>query len=98
MSHPYVSEDTETNMKITKALHQWPILKQTQSISLMHVTNTVINPRRTCTRVTVVVLCVCVSVCVPVFSILPSRAFRRPTRGTSGYSAENAVKLKSRFL
>ena len=45
-------------------------------------------------RVTVVVLCVCVCVCVSVFSILPSCAFRRPTRGISGYSAENAVKLK----
>ena len=53
-----------------------------------------INPWRACaTRITVVVLCVCVSV----FSILPSRAFRRPTRGISSYSAENAVKLKSRF-
>ena len=41
---------------------------------------------------------VCLCVCVSVFSILPSRAFRRSTRGISGYSAENAVKLKSRFL
>ena len=47
-------------------------------------------------RVTVVVLCVCV--CLPVFSILPSRAFRRPLRSVSGYSAENAVKLESHFL
>ena len=40
-------------------------------------------------RVTIVVLCVClcVCVCVSVFSILPSRAFRRPTRVISGYSA-----------
>ena len=37
---------------------------------------------------------VCVCVCVSVFSILPSRAFRRPTRGISSYSVENAVKLK----
>ena len=59
----------------------------------------VINPRRAyAPRVTVVVLCVCVCVCVSVFSILPSRAFRRSMRGISGYSAENAVKLKSRFL
>ena len=56
-----------------------------------------INPRRACaTRVTVVVLCVCM--CVSVFSILPSHAFRRPTRGISGYSVGNAVKMKSRFL
>ena len=56
-----------------------------------------INPRRACAaRVTVVVLCVCM--CVSVFSILPSHAFRHPMRGISGYSAENAVKLKSRFL
>ena len=49
-------------------------------------------------QVTVVVLCVCVCVCLPVFSILPSRAFRRPLRGVSGYSAGNAVKLESHFL
>ena len=42
--------------------------------------------------------CVYVCVCVSVFSILPSRAFRRPTKGISGYSMGNAVKLKSRFL
>ena len=63
----------------------------------------IFNPRRTCApRVTAVVLCVCVSVClclcVPIFSILPFCAFRRPMRGISSYSAENAVKLKSRFL
>ena len=53
------------------------------------------------TRATVVVLCVCVCglcVCVSVFSILPSCAFRCPTRGISGYSAGNAVKLKNCFL
>ena len=43
-----------------------------------------------------VVLCVCV--CVSVFSILPYRAFSRPTGGISGYSTENAVKRKGRFL
>ena len=61
----------------------------------------IFNPRRSCTaRVTVVVLCVCVCVCVcvSVFSILPSRAFRRPTRGISSYSAKNAVKLKAVFF
>ena len=53
----------------------------------------IINPRHACARVTVVVLCVlCVS--VSVFSILPSRAFRRPMRGISGYSVKNAVKLR----
>ena len=57
----------------------------------------VVNPQRACARVTAVCLCVCVCVCVSVFSILPSRAFSRPTRGTSGYSAENAAKLKSVF-
>ena len=36
----------------------------------------------------------CVSVCVSVFSILPSRGFRHPMRGISGYSKGNAVKLK----
>ena len=57
-----------------------------------------INPWRACTlRVTVVVLCVCVSVCVSVFCVLPSCAFRRPTRGISGYSAENAAKNKKTF-
>ena len=37
---------------------------------------------------------VCLFVCVSVASILPSHAFRCPTRGISSYSAENAVKLK----
>ena len=52
------------------------------------VTNSfVTNPRRTCTmRVTIVVLCVCVPVCVFIFGILHSRAFRRPMGGISGYS------------
>ena len=43
-------------------------------------------------------VCVCLSVCGSVFSILSSRAFRHPMRGISGYSVGNAVKLKSRFL
>ena len=48
----------------------------------------VINPQRACTsRVTVVVLCVCVSV----FCILPSCAVRHPSRGISSYSTENAA-------
>ena len=59
----------------------------------------IINLGHACTsRVTVVVLCVCLSVCVSIFSILPSCAFRRPTRGISSYSAENAAKIKSHFL
>ena len=50
----------------------------------------VINPRRACVMGTVVV---CMCVCgVSVFSILPSRAFRCPTRSISGHSVENAVK------
>ena len=58
-----------------------------------------VNPWRACvTRVTVVVLCVCVSVCVSIFCILPSRAFRHLTRGISSYSAENAGNKKTCFL
>ena len=40
----------------------------------------------------------CLCVCVSIFSILPSHTFKRPTRGISSYSAENAVKLKSCFI
>ena len=51
-----------------------------------------VNPRPACVRrVTIVVLCVCVSV----FYILPSHTFRRAMRGISSYSTGNAVKLKS---
>ena len=39
-----------------------------------------------------VCLSVCVCVCVSVFSILPSRAFRRPTRGISSYSSNETKK------
>ena len=42
-------------------------------------------------------VCLCVCVCVSILSILPSCAFRRPTRGISGCSVENAVKLKAVF-
>ena len=38
-------------------------------------------------------LCVYVSVCVSIFSILHSRAFRCPTKGINSYSMENAVKM-----
>ena len=67
-----------------------------QKQDTMHlVTLFIVNPRHAGTsRVTVVVLCVCVSV----FSNLPSHAFRHPTRGISEYSVENAIKTKSRFL
>ena len=51
-----------------------------------------VNPRPACVRrVTIVVLCVCVSV----FYILPSHTFRRAMRGISSYSTGNTVKLKS---
>ena len=63
--------------------HQRPIL-----LLQSHASVRIINPWHACAaRVTVVVLCVCVSI----FSTL--RAFRRPTRGISSYSAKNAVKL-----
>ena len=42
-------------------------------------------------------VCVSVCVCVSVTSILPSCTFKRPICGIRGYSAENAVKLKSSF-
>lgn len=60
----------------------------------------IINPQRACTRVTVVVLSVCVCVCVYlcVLSILPFHALKRPTSSISGYSMENAAKVKSNFL
>ena len=56
---------------------------------------TLINPRHPCAR-RVSSFPVCLCVCVSIFSILPSHTFRHPTRGISDYSAENAVKLKSR--
>ena len=50
----------------------------------------IINPRRACAaRVTVLGLCVCVSVCLsvcPLPRFLPPRATMRPTRYTSGFS------------
>ena len=57
-----------------------------------------VNPQRTCMRVTVVILCASMSVCMSSFSNLPYRAIRHQTRGISGYSTENAAKLKSGFL
>ena len=41
---------------------------------------------------------VCLCVCVFVFCVLPSHAFRRPTRGINSCSMENARNIKSRFL
>ena len=53
-----------------------------------------INPRRTCARVTVLVLSVClsvcVSVCVCVFPILAPRAIRRTNSSISDFSAIRA--------
>ena len=76
----------------------WYTFKWCDCICIYTCTCTVINPRRACARVTVLVLCVCVCVCVCVcqfvLSILPSREFRRPPSGISGYSAENTAKLK----
>ena len=59
----------------------------------------IINPRRACvTSVTVVVLYVCVCVFVSVFSVLPFRAIRHPTRGITGYSVENENAVFSKLL
>ena len=55
-----------------------------------------INPRRACTaRVTVLGLCVCLSVR---YSILASRAITWQTRDTSDFSVTWAAKLKGRFV
>ena len=55
----------------------------------------IINPQCACTRVMVVVLCVCacVCVCVSLFCLLTRLGVQQS--GISGYSAENAVKVKS---
>ena len=58
----------------------------------------IINPRRACARVTVLVLsvclsvclCVCVCVCVCVFPILAPRAIRRTNSSISDFSAIRA--------
>ena len=49
-----------------------------------------INPRRACARVTVLVLSVCLSVCVCVFPILVPRAIRRTNSSISDFSAIRA--------
>ena len=64
------------------------LLSLQQLLGLYALPLPIFNPLHACVRrVTVVVLCVCVSV----FSIVPSCAFRCPTRGISGYSTENEV-------
>ena len=56
-----------------------------------------INPRRACAaRVTVVVLCVCVSVCVST-TILAPLATRRLMSDTNRFSATRAGKIMWRF-
>ena len=59
-----------------------------------------INPRRACAaRVTVLALCVCLSVCLSVhYSILASHAITRQTRDTSDFSVTWAAKIKRRFV
>ena len=61
-------------------------------VHLSHYTciSTVINPRRACAaRVTVVVLCVCLSVCLST-TILALRATRRLMSDTNSFSATRA--------
>ena len=56
----------------------------------------VINPRRACARVTVLGLCVCVSVCVStLISVLQTT--KRIVSDTNGFSVTSARKLKWRF-
>ena len=56
-----------------------------------------INPRRACAaRVTVVVLCVCLSVCLST-TILAPRATRRLMSDTNRFSATRAGKIMWRF-
>ena len=58
----------------------------------MFVTVSVINPRRACAaRVTVIVLCVCLSVCVST-TILALQATRRLMSDTNSFSATRARK------
>ena len=59
----------------------------------------IINPWRACaTRVTVVVLCVCVSMCVCQFSVFCLLVLLGIQREVSVAIVGNVVKLKSRFL
>ena len=56
------------------------------------------NPQHACAaRVTVLGLCVCVSVCLSVSSNLTSRTITRPTGNTNGFSVTWAAKRR-RFL
>ena len=60
----------------------------------------VINPRRACARVTVLVLSVCLSVCVCVFPILAPRAIRPTNSSISDFSLAglDAPGLQSKLL
>ena len=56
-----------------------------------------INPRRACAaRVTVVVLCVCLSVCLSM-TILGLQATRRLMNDTNSFGARRERKIKWRF-
>ena len=55
--------------------------------TVVYLVVTVINPRRACARVTVLVLSVCLSVCLCVFPILAPRAIRRTNSRISDFSA-----------
>ena len=58
----------------------------------------IINPRRACAaRVTVVVLCVCLSVCMSEHAILAVRAVRSITKDAIVLSVRFAAILKRRF-
>ena len=72
----------------------------TKSISLEELTGstTIINPRRACAeRVTVVVSCVCVSVCLSEHAILAVRAVRSITKDAIMLNVRFAAILKRRF-
>ena len=63
----------------------------------VHTAHTVINPRRACAaRVTVVVLCVCLSVCLST-TILALQATTRLMSDTNSFSATRARKIMWRF-
>ena len=65
--------------------------------NILLTTYILINPRRACAaRVTVVVLCVCVSVCVST-TILALQATRRLMSDTSSFSATRVGKIMWRF-
>ena len=64
-----------------------------QDYTALEVLDDIINPRRACAaRVTVVVLCVCVSVCVST-TILGLQATRRLMSDTNSFSATRERKI-----